>query len=218
MQKNHQGGLSTAQLAKEYFAKVNIAWFAFKCYRKPLNFELFQLERWMVEALFQQYLVDFEMFGYSPQLYLNLAKMPEKILDRPWEAEKSISYWHKVLQKKSWRFSKSCAYCGKFSGFQMFVEMCENTHTRVSYCRIREVMQGFCWDAISARLYTKTQFGSSISEKIISLPFLCSISKSRWLRWSLRFWWDWDTLWYLFNSKCLINVSFIYEYNFYPSW
>ena len=124
----------------------------------------------------------------------------------------------KFCKKKSWRFSKSCAYCGKFSGFQMFVEMCENTHTRVSYCRIREVMQGFCWDAISARLYTKTQFGSSISEKIISLPFLCSISKSRWLRWSLRFWWDWDTLWYLFNSKCLINVSFIYEYNFYPSW
>ena len=63
VQKNHQGGMDTAQLAKKYF---------------------FQLERSLVKELYQQYRIDFEMFGYSPQLYLDLAKVTSKVPSRPW--------------------------------------------------------------------------------------------------------------------------------------
>jgi len=53
VQKNHHSGPTTAELTKKYFS---------------------QLERWIVEGLHQQYRVDFEMFGYSPKLYLDMAK------------------------------------------------------------------------------------------------------------------------------------------------
>ena len=35
---------------------------------------MFQLEKGLAEQLYQLYRVDFEMFGYSPELYLDLAK------------------------------------------------------------------------------------------------------------------------------------------------
>ena len=39
----------------------------------------FQLERPLVRELYQQYRIDFDMFGYSPQLYINLAKIATEV-------------------------------------------------------------------------------------------------------------------------------------------
>jgi len=62
VQKNHQGGMNTAQLTKKYFS---------------------QFDRSLVEELYKQYRIDFEMFGYSPQQYLDLAKEPSKVPSQP---------------------------------------------------------------------------------------------------------------------------------------
>ena len=50
---NPSSGGSTSELARKYFS---------------------QLDKEDVEKLFQLYKMDFEMFGYSPNLYLNIAK------------------------------------------------------------------------------------------------------------------------------------------------
>ena len=84
VQKNHHSGPTTAELTKKYFSQVfsftkNTLIFAGSdnnadvLQKKPL-IHVPQLERWIVEGLYQQYRVDFEMFGYSPKLYLDMAK------------------------------------------------------------------------------------------------------------------------------------------------
>jgi hypothetical protein len=50
---SHSSSGSTSQLAREYFSQV---------------------DEDDVEQLYQLYKIDFEMFGYSPDLYLNFAK------------------------------------------------------------------------------------------------------------------------------------------------
>ena len=84
MQKNHHSGPTTAELTKKYFSQVfSFTKIILACARSDNNnadvlgkhlFLIPQLERWIVEGLHQQYRVDFEMFGYSPKLYLEMAK------------------------------------------------------------------------------------------------------------------------------------------------
>ena len=90
--------MDTAQLAKKYFSQVfspKFGWVRFASRLFPRSILLgwlasilfpvhshliwFQLERPLVRELYQQYRIDFDMFGYSPQLYINLAKIATEV-------------------------------------------------------------------------------------------------------------------------------------------
>ena len=90
--------MDTAQLAKQYFSQVlKFGWVGLASrffprsilfihvrlarFLFPLGSHLnwFQLERPLVRELYQQYRIDFDMFGYSPQLYINLAKIATEV-------------------------------------------------------------------------------------------------------------------------------------------
>ena len=64
VQKNH-GKNETSEVAAQHFRTVNAVY--------PVFLISFQLTRTHVESLYQQYLVDFDMFDYSPKVYLELA-------------------------------------------------------------------------------------------------------------------------------------------------
>ena len=51
------------------------------------HLDLFQLERPLVEELYQQYRIDFDMFGYSPQLYIDIAKKATEVQSPTWSVQ-----------------------------------------------------------------------------------------------------------------------------------